>query len=79
MYFKVKIQDIEVTFKILEGEEETKYLTKVMEEMVASKNKYNKAKRGAKKGKSYFKILQLLTIKYIIMMLCHANTEKSYI
>ncbi|XP_071646011.1 la protein homolog isoform X2 [Temnothorax longispinosus] len=51
---KVVIQDIEVTCKILEGEEEDKYLAKVMEEMVASKNKYNKAKRagrarGAKK------------------------------
>ncbi|XP_077264507.1 la autoantigen-like isoform X2 [Temnothorax americanus] len=51
---KVVIQDIEVTCKILEGEEEDKYLAKVMEEMLASKNKYNKAKRagrarGAKK------------------------------
>ncbi|XP_071646012.1 la protein homolog isoform X3 [Temnothorax longispinosus] len=47
---KVVIQDIEVTCKILEGEEEDKYLAKVMEEMVASKNKYNKAKRAGKKA-----------------------------
>ncbi|TGZ51179.1 La-like protein [Temnothorax longispinosus] len=49
---KVVIQDIEVTCKILEGEEEDKYLAKVMEEMVASKNKYNKAKRAGKKGRA---------------------------
>ncbi|XP_071553477.1 la protein homolog isoform X2 [Temnothorax nylanderi] len=47
---KVVIQDIKVTCKILEGEEEDKYLAKVMEEMVASKNKYNKAKRAGKKA-----------------------------
>ncbi|XP_077264517.1 la autoantigen-like isoform X3 [Temnothorax americanus] len=47
---KVVIQDIEVTCKILEGEEEDKYLAKVMEEMLASKNKYNKAKRAGKKA-----------------------------
>lgn len=45
------IQDIEITCKILEGEEEDKYLAKAMEEMIASKNKYNKFKRGGKKGK----------------------------
>lgn len=44
------IQDIEVTCKMLEGEEEDKYLAKAMEDIVASKNKYNKSKRGAKKG-----------------------------
>ncbi|XP_024891749.1 la protein homolog [Temnothorax curvispinosus] len=49
---KVVIQDIKVTCKILEGEEEDKYLAKVMEEMVASKNKYNKAKRAGKKGRA---------------------------
>ncbi|XP_077264498.1 la autoantigen-like isoform X1 [Temnothorax americanus] len=49
---KVVIQDIEVTCKILEGEEEDKYLAKVMEEMLASKNKYNKAKRAGKKGRA---------------------------
>lgn len=48
------IQDIEVTCKILEGEEEDKYLAKAMEEMIASKNKYNKSKRGGKKGKRLF-------------------------
>lgn len=73
------IQDIEITWKILEGEEEDKYLAKAVEEMIASKNKYNKSKRGAKKGKkNHFEILQLLIIKYFIMMSCHANTEKSY-
>lgn len=44
------IQDIEVACKILEGEEEDKYLAKAMEDMAASKNRYNKAKRGNKKG-----------------------------
>ncbi|XP_011064336.1 PREDICTED: la protein homolog [Acromyrmex echinatior] len=48
---KVVIQDIEVTCKMLEGEEEDKYLAKAMEDIVASKNKYNKSKRGAKKGR----------------------------
>ncbi|KYM96963.1 PREDICTED: la protein homolog [Cyphomyrmex costatus] len=48
---KVVIQDIEVTCKMLEGEEEDKYLTKAMEDIVASKNKFNKSKRGAKKGR----------------------------
>lgn len=52
----MKIQDIEVTCKILEGEEEDKYLTKAMEEMVASKYKYNKGKRGGKKGKTFLNI-----------------------
>jgi len=50
----VIIQDIEVTCKILEGEEEDKYLAKAMGDMVASKNKHNKAKRGNKKGKRLF-------------------------
>ncbi|KYN45192.1 La protein like protein [Trachymyrmex septentrionalis] len=48
---KVIIQDIEVSCKMLEGEEEDKYLAKAMEDIVASKNKYNKSKRGAKKGR----------------------------
>ncbi|XP_011863920.1 PREDICTED: la protein homolog, partial [Vollenhovia emeryi] len=49
---KVVIKDIEVTCKLLEGEEENKYLAKAMEDMVASKNKYHKAKRGNKKGRA---------------------------
>jgi len=49
---KVVIQDIDVICKILEGEEEDKYLTKVIEDMLASKNKYNKSKRGNKKGRA---------------------------
>jgi len=49
---KVVIQDIDVICKILEGEEEDKYLTKVIEDMLASKNRYNKSKRGNKKGRA---------------------------
>lgn len=49
---KVVIQETEVTCKVLEGEEEDKYLTKAMEDMAASKSKYNKAKRGGKKGRA---------------------------
>ncbi|KAH0951684.1 hypothetical protein HN011_012258 [Eciton burchellii] len=49
---KVTIHDNEVTCRILEGEEEEKYLAKVLEEMSASKNKFNKSKRGAKKGRN---------------------------
>ncbi|XP_036143913.1 la protein homolog [Monomorium pharaonis] len=49
---KMVIQDTEITCKILEGQEEAKYLAKVMEEMMSkSKNKLNKAKRGGKKGR----------------------------
>lgn len=48
---KVMIQNTEVTCKVLEGEEEDKYLTKAMEDITASKNKYNKTKRG-KKGRA---------------------------
>lgn len=51
------ICDIEIACKILEGEEEDKYLAKVTEEMMNSKNKYNK-KRGNKKGK-IFLVLEL--------------------
>lgn len=71
----------EVTCRILEGEEEEKYLAKVVEEMNASKNKYNKSKRGARKGKKSFrkKYDPIINHLAIIMMFCHANTEKSYI
>ncbi|XP_011169375.2 la protein homolog [Solenopsis invicta] len=48
---KVVIENTEVTCKILEGEEERKYLAKAMEDMIASKNKYYKSKRSAKKGR----------------------------
>lgn len=47
---KLLIGDTEVTCKILDGEEENKYLTKVAEEIAASKNKF-KSKRGGKKGR----------------------------
>nr|XP_012232331.1 PREDICTED: la protein homolog isoform X2 [Linepithema humile] len=46
---KLTINDVEITCKILEGEEEGKYLAKALEEMIALKNKYNKTKRGGKK------------------------------
>ncbi|XP_011646192.1 la protein homolog [Pogonomyrmex barbatus] len=45
---KVMIQEVEVICKILEGEEEDKYLIKAMGDMIASKNKFIKAKRGRK-------------------------------
>lgn len=45
------IQNLEVTFRVLEGEEEENYLIKVTESMVAAKNKHNKGKRSGKKGK----------------------------
>lgn len=50
---KVLIREVEVTCKVLEGEEEDQYLTKTMEEIAASKKKYgNKGKRSGKKGRS---------------------------
>ncbi|XP_029167874.1 la protein homolog [Nylanderia fulva] len=48
---KVTIRDVEVTLRVLEGEEEDKYLTKTMEDMLASKKKYSRGKRG-KKGRN---------------------------
>lgn len=61
------IRDVEVTCKVLEGEEEDKYLAKTMEEIAALKKKYSKGKRSGRKGKnrSTLKILQLLNIIYI--------------
>ncbi|XP_014476465.1 PREDICTED: la protein homolog [Dinoponera quadriceps] len=49
---KVQINKSEVTCRILEGEEEEKYLIKVTEEMIAAKNKHSKGKRGGKKGRN---------------------------
>ncbi|EFN83074.1 La protein-like protein [Harpegnathos saltator] len=49
---KVTINNSEVTCRILEGEEEEKYLIKVTEEMTAAKNKHNKGKRSGKKGRN---------------------------
>lgn len=58
------IRDVEVTCKVLEGEEEDKYLAKTMEEIAALKKKYSKGKRSGRKGKnrSILKILQLSNI-----------------
>ncbi|EZA58323.1 La protein-like protein [Ooceraea biroi] len=50
---KLKIHDNEVACRVLEGEEEDKYLAKVLEEMTATKIKFSKSKRGgAKKGRN---------------------------
>lgn len=50
--FQIKIDDTEVTFEILEGEEETTYLKKVKREMASRKQKATKSKRGrGKRGK----------------------------
>ncbi|GAB1859755.1 La protein-like protein [Camponotus japonicus] len=49
---KVVIGEVEVIYKVLEGEEEDKYLTKTMEEIAASKKKYSKGKRSGKKGRN---------------------------
>lgn len=49
---KVLIGEVEVICKVLEGEEEDKYLTKTMEEIAASKKKYSKGKRSGKKGRN---------------------------
>lgn len=47
------IGEVEVIYKVLEGEEEDKYLAKTMEEIAASKKKYSKGKRSGKKGKNH--------------------------
>jgi len=62
----VTIHDNEVTCRILEGEEEEKYLAKVLEEMSASKNKFNKSKRGAKKGKKSFKLINIIWLPIVV-------------
>ncbi|KMQ89718.1 la-like protein, partial [Lasius niger] len=49
---KVIIRDVEVTCKVLEGEEEDKYLAKTMEEIAALKKKYSKGKRSGRKGRN---------------------------
>jgi hypothetical protein len=49
---KVIIHDVEVTCKVLEGEEEDKYLAKTMEEIAALKKKYSKGKRSGRKGRN---------------------------
>lgn len=49
---KVLIREVEVTCKVLEGEEEDKYLAKTMEDIAASKKKYSKGKRSGKKGRN---------------------------
>ncbi|EFN62299.1 La protein-like protein [Camponotus floridanus] len=49
---KVVIGEVEVIYKVLEGEEEDKYLAKTMEEIAASKKKYSKGKRSGKKGRN---------------------------
>ncbi|XP_029677687.1 la protein homolog [Formica exsecta] len=49
---KVLIREVEVTCKVLEGEEEDKYLAKTLEEMAASKKKFGKGKRSGKKGRN---------------------------
>lgn len=61
------IGEVEVICKVLEGEEEDKYLTKTMEEIAASKKKYSKGKRSGKKGKnrSILKVLQFYRLLYI--------------
>ncbi|KAL6428512.1 hypothetical protein ACFW04_007867 [Cataglyphis niger] len=46
---KVLINEVEVTCKVLEGEEEDKYLAKTLEEMAASKKKFSKGKRSGKR------------------------------
>jgi len=62
----VTIHDNEVTCRVLEGEEEEKYLAKVLEEMSASKNKFNKSKRGAKKGKKSFSSINISQLSIIM-------------
>ncbi|KZC11665.1 PREDICTED: la protein homolog [Dufourea novaeangliae] len=49
---KVLIHDKEVTCRILEGEEEEKYLAKAKEDMANTRQRYNKGKRGGKKGRN---------------------------
>ncbi|XP_076763475.1 la autoantigen-like isoform X2 [Xylocopa sonorina] len=48
---KVLIRNKEVTCRVLEGEEEEKYLSKAKEDMANSRQKYNKGKKG-KKGRN---------------------------
>ncbi|XP_012256905.2 la protein homolog [Athalia rosae] len=47
---KLLIGGKEVTCRVLEGEEEDKYLAKAKEEMANLRQKYNKGKRGGRKG-----------------------------
>ncbi|XP_076683313.1 la autoantigen-like [Andrena cerasifolii] len=49
---KVSIRDQEVPCRVLEGEEEEKYLAKAKEEMANIRQKYNKGKRSGKKGRN---------------------------
>ena len=49
---KVSIRDTEVPCRVLEGEEEEKYLAKAKEEMANIRQKYNKGKRSGKKGRN---------------------------
>lgn len=54
-FHKILIQDKTVTCRVLEGEEEEKYLTKAKTQIVNTRQKYNKGKKG-KKGQ-YNKIM----------------------
>ncbi|XP_076172328.1 la autoantigen-like [Ptiloglossa arizonensis] len=49
---KMVIHQSEVTFRVLEGEEEKKYLAKVKQGMVHTRQKSSKGKRGGKKGRN---------------------------
>ncbi|KAK0079372.1 hypothetical protein PV325_001345 [Microctonus aethiopoides] len=52
---KIKIDDTEVAFEILEGDEETTYLKKVKRDMASRKQKATKSKRGrGKRGRGGF-------------------------
>lgn len=48
---QILIQDKTVTYRVLEGEEEEKYLTKAKTQIVNTRQKYNKGKKG-KKGRN---------------------------
>ncbi|KAG7197396.1 hypothetical protein KM043_018500 [Ampulex compressa] len=48
---KVMINETEVTCRILEGEEEEKYLAKAKGEMANTRQKYTKSRRGGRKGR----------------------------
>ncbi|XP_053975015.1 la protein homolog [Hylaeus volcanicus] len=49
---KLLICDEEVTFRVLEGEEEETYLTKAKEKMGSIRQKYSKPKRQGKRGRN---------------------------
>lgn len=52
IFFQLKVNDVELTFKLVEGDEETTFLANAVEEMQKHRANFNSRKGG--RGRQHF-------------------------